>query len=69
MMNDIIWGFPRVSLKTSYQFGTWLESRTAVGDVGIAGDIAWKIELTDKGLASLSSRVQMRLIYNFWGFI
>ena len=35
----------------------------------IAGDIAWKIVLTDKGLASLNARVEMRLILKFWGFI
>ena len=55
-------GFPGDSLKTGYWFGTGWESRTALGDVGIAGDIAWKIILTDKGLASLNARVQMRLI-------
>ena len=50
------------SLKTGYWYGTGWESRTAVGDVGIAGEIAWKNVLTDKGLASLNTRVQMRLI-------
>ena len=34
------WVFPGVSLKTGYQFETGWESRAAVGDVGIAGDIA-----------------------------
>ena len=33
-----------------------------MGDVGIAGGIVWKIVLTDKGLAFLNARVQMRLI-------
>ena len=43
--------------------------RAAVGNVGIVGDIAWKIVQTVKGLASLNARVQMRLISKFGEFI